>query len=85
VTESGFKYAVHEFTSEGSSEFIVESISSVSANNLIDYLVVAGGGGGGGSFRDGAGGVAGGGGGGGGVIFSQGLLSVTPQTYPILV
>jgi hypothetical protein len=71
ITENGTMYRVHTFTSIGSSNF------TVTKGGKIDYLIVAGGGGGGGRYHCG-------GGGGGGVIMKYGI-SVTPQTYTIVV
>lgn len=71
ITENGIMYRVHTFTTVGNSNFVVTK------GGKIDYLIVAGGGGGGGRYHCG-------GGGGGGVIIKHGI-SVTPQTYTIVV
>ena len=93
TTTSG-NFKIHTFNSSGN--FVVSSLSAVSANNDVSYLVSAGAGGGGAGA---SGSWAGGGGGGGG--FREGRASndsytvsplnapagitVTTQTYPITV
>jgi hypothetical protein len=82
-------YKIHTFNS--SSNFVVSSVSSISGNSEVSYLVVAAGGSGGGRY--------GGGGGGGGFregraandsytvspLNAPGGITVTAQTYPITV
>ena len=94
ATTSG-SFKIHTFNS--SSNFVVSSLSSVTANNTVDYLVVGGGGGGGAGV---SGGPGGGGGAGGmreakdGTVSSPHTASplatttgitVTASTYPITV
>lgn len=43
-TLSGTTYRVHSFTTTGASTFTISSLSTITLNNTIDYLVVAGGG-----------------------------------------
>ena len=68
-------YKTHIFTS--SSNFVVCSVASCSADNVVDYMVVAGGGGGGKS--------SGGGGGAGGFRMSNDTCMPAPQTSPLAV
>ena len=95
-TTSG-NFRVHTFNS--SSNFVVSSLSAVSANNKVSYMVVAGGGGGGGDGPNGNSSDGGGGGGAGGFRESRadndtypvsplntpGGLTVTATTYPVTV
>ena len=95
-TTSG-NFRVHTFNS--SSNFVVSSLSAVSANNKVSYMVVAGGGGGGGDGPIGNSSDGGGGGGAGGFRESRadndtypvsplntpGGLTVTATTYPVTV
>jgi hypothetical protein len=81
TTVGNTKYAVHSFTRDGSDNFRVLSLGSVSGNNQLEYLVVAGGGGGGNATGTNWG--AGGGGGGGGVL--SGSATAIAQTYPVFV
>lgn len=90
TTSTDFK--IHTFNSDGC--FVVSCAGNASGSNKVDYLIVAGGGGGGGH-------AAGGGGGAGGYRFSDGTVSggysagptplgaaaltVTAQTYPVVV
>ena len=94
TTTSG-DYKIHTFNS--SSNFVVASVSNLSANNNVSYLVVAGGAAGGGG--SGPGEYEGAGGGAGGYRESKspvdsytasptaatGGLTITAQTYPITV
>jgi len=94
TTTSG-NFKIHTFNS--SSNFVVASVSNVSANNDVSYMVVAGGASGGGGT--GSGEYEGAGGGAGGYRESKspidsytasptaatGGLTVTAQTYPITV
>jgi len=75
ISENGITYRVHFFTSVGTSTFQV-----VSGNNPIEYLVVAGGGGGAGGHDNGNG--TGGGGAGG---FLTGSVTLSPDTYTVVV
>ena len=72
----GRTYRVHQFTTVGSTNFVV---SDPGKEGLIEYLIVAGGGSGGANL--------GGGGGAGGVLTNLGgtPLVVTATTYPIVV
>ena len=69
-------YTVHAFTSNGN--FVVNT------SGTVDVLVVAGGGGGGASSRNQYNGAWAGGGGAGGVLYTTGV-SVTAQTYSIVI
>ena len=69
-------YTVHAFTSNGN--FVVNT------SGTVDVLVVAGGGGGGASSRNHYNGAWAGGGGAGGVLYTTGV-SVTAQTYSIVI
>jgi hypothetical protein len=73
LTSEGVTYRVHQFTTVGTTNFVVSSVGSW---NEFDYLIVAGGGGGGGGW-------AGGGGGGGGVL--AGRFTASATTYPVVV
>jgi hypothetical protein len=71
------KYAVHRFREIGNSRLEISSISSNSARNQLEYIVVAGGGGGATDVDVGGGGGAGG--------FRSGTLTATVQSYPVVV
>lgn len=72
VYENGVAYKLHDFSVQGSGNFVVTDAGS---NGQIEYFFVGGGGGGGGRH--------GGGGGGGGLTF--GTASVEAGTYPVVV
>ena len=72
IYSAGRFFRVHTFTAVGSSAFVVTEAPS---GSTVEYLVVGGGGGGGMDM--------GGGGGGGGVL--SGTVSVSAQSYPIVV
>jgi hypothetical protein len=74
VNVQGRTWNVHRFNTVGTTNFVV---SDAGKEGIVEYLIV-GGGGGGGSDAD----VGGGGGGGG---FRTGSISVTAQTYPVVV
>jgi hypothetical protein len=74
VVARGRTYNVHTFTTVGSNNFVV---SNAGSDSTVEYLLVAGGGGG---ATDGD--VGGGGGGGG---FLTGTVSVTAQTYAVVI
>ena len=76
VDVDGVTYRVHVFTSTGSNSF------SVSHGGRAEYLIVAGGGSGGSGEANPAGDSPGGGGAGG---LLTGFITVTPQTYTIVV
>jgi len=71
ISQNGFTYKVHSFTTVGSSESFV-----VSSPGTIEYLVVAGGGGAHGRHS---------GGGGGGQVTYNASYAITPGTYPVTV
>jgi hypothetical protein len=75
IQQDGILYAVHSFTSLGSSTFEVVGEANIQENNELEYLIVAGGGGGG---NDNAGG-----GGAGGLL--QGTFQPSEQSYTIIV
>jgi hypothetical protein len=75
ITENNTIFAVHSFTNTATEPFRVSSVSTVSARNSVQYLIVGGGGGGG--FQVGGGGGAGG--------FLTGNTTITAQSYPITV
>jgi hypothetical protein len=72
VIENGRTWKVHQFTSTGTTNFVV---SNPGKESIVEYLIVAGGGAGGTRH--------GGGGGAGGMV--TGSTTVTAQTYPIVV
>ena len=74
VVARGRTYNVHTFTTVGTNNFVV---SNAGSDPTVEYLLVAGGGGG---ATDGDVGGAGGGGG-----FLTGTVSVTAQTYAVVV
>ena len=76
VTCSG-NFKIHTFTGPGT--FAVSGISSIAANNQVDYLVVAGGGGGSGVFGN----SHGAGGGAGGFRSSNDTCMPAPLTSPL--
>ena len=77
ITTCG-NYKIHTFTGPGT--FTVCSVSTVAANNRVDYLVVAGGGGGG---QGSAAAYGGGGGGAGGFRLSNDTCMPAPLTSPL--
>ena len=78
ITTCG-NFKIHTFTGPGT--FAVSSISTVSANNTMDYLVVAGGGAGAGPLGTDSAGA--GGGGGGGFRVSNDTCMPAPLTSPL--
>lgn len=70
---SGVIYCVHNFSVSGT--------FNITTNHVVDYLIVAGGGGGGADIATGAGA---GGGGAGGLNFSTNV-TLTPNTYTVIV
>ena len=76
VTTLG-NYRIHTFKSSG--DFVVSELGTA-PNNVVEYLVVSGGGGGSGPCAA----VGNGGGGAGGYLTNTGL-SITAQTYPVVV
>jgi hypothetical protein len=87
ITDNGVNYRVHEFTSVGTSSFVVNS------GGEVEYLVIAGGGGGGnnGTTYAGGGGGAGGyrcsvsGENSGGGANAEPPLSVSPGSFTVTV
>lgn len=77
IAVGGTTYAVHQFSTVGSANFVLTSTKTV------EYLIVGGGGAGGG--RNGTGLTSGGGGGGAGGVLSGSVASLSPGTYEIVV
>jgi hypothetical protein len=77
---SGTLYRVHTISTAGSNNFVVSSIGSV---NAVDVLLVGAGGGSGGNNSGGT--ARSSGGGGGGEVKQVNSITITPQTYTVTV
>ena len=75
IEDEGILYAVHQFTSVGTTTFEIQRIGDEETNNIIEYMVIGGGGSGGSDM--------GGGGGAGGYL--AGTFAAAAATYTVVV